>query len=94
MPNNHTKFQVKTDQGAGSVGIKDFKIPKLPYMASALYGKCLIWQVPYSALYWVRGWVKVGLGIGIGVRLGIGLGIGSPSWFTRLALQHPFRSQG
>ena len=43
-------------QGAGSVGKKDLKIPKLPYMAVpymavpcmtiALYGKCLVWQVP------------------------------------------------
>ena len=26
--------------------------------------------------------------------LGLGLGLGSPSWFTRLVLQHLFRSQG
>ena len=29
-----------------------------------------------------------------GLGLGLGLGLGSPSWFTRLVLQHPFRSQG
>ena len=37
-------------QGAGSVGKKDLKIPKLPYMANTLYGKCLTWQVPYMAI--------------------------------------------
>ena len=26
--------------------------------------------------------------------LGLGLGLGSPSWFTRLVLQHLFKSQG
>ena len=32
--------------------------------------------------------------LGQGSGLGSGLGSGSPSWFTRLVLQHPFRSQG
>ena len=36
-------------QGAGLVDKKDFKIPKLSYMASALYGKCLVWPLPYMA---------------------------------------------
>ena len=30
----------------------------------------------------------------VGLGLGLGLGLGSPTWFTRLILQHPFRSQG
>ena len=45
-----TKFRGETYQAAGSVGKEDLKIPKSPYMASALHGKCLTWQVPCMAI--------------------------------------------